>query len=98
MYAVVNNGVQVYIENQQKGQMTWLGGYRNKKTGSHFLHATCQTDRKPKVYEKDRQFTRETQVRAVLCEEAGHLFAWQVSDLASPPLQTLGLSSGSTRF
>jgi len=57
--------VQVYIENQQKGQMTWLGGYRNKKTGSHFLHATCQTDRKPKVYEKDRQFTRETQT----CEQ-----------------------------
>eukprot|EP00959_Pyramimonas_sp_CCMP1952_P051144 1068951-Pyramimonas_sp.AAC.2 len=51
----------VYIESAQQGKMQWLGGFRNKRNGVTYLHATCQTDRKPKVYEKDKKFTRETQ-------------------------------------
>jgi hypothetical protein len=54
--------IQVYVETQQKGQMPWLGGYRNKRTGAHYLHASVQTDRKPKLYAKDAKFTRDTQV------------------------------------
>jgi len=54
--------IQVYVENVQKGQMPWLGGYRNKRTGAHYLHASVQTDSKPKAYEKDAKFTRDTQV------------------------------------
>uniref|UniRef100_A0A7S0WJW0 IQ motif and ubiquitin-like domain-containing protein n=1 Tax=Pyramimonas obovata TaxID=1411642 RepID=A0A7S0WJW0_9CHLO len=53
--------VSVYIESTQQGKMQWLGGFRNKRNGATYLHATCQTDRKPKVYEKDKKFTRETQ-------------------------------------
>jgi len=57
--------IQVFVENVQKGQMPWLGGFRNKRTNVNYLHATCQTDRKPKVYEKDRQFSRDTQTYEV---------------------------------
>ncbi|KAK3235532.1 hypothetical protein CYMTET_54272 [Cymbomonas tetramitiformis] len=53
--------VQVAIERAQKGKMSWLGGYRSKRTGVEYLHAVCQTDRKPRVWEKDKKFSRETQ-------------------------------------
>jgi hypothetical protein len=58
--------LQVHVENVQQGQMPWLGGYRNKRTGAHYLHASVQTESKPKHYEKDAKFTRDTQVRVAL--------------------------------
>mmetsp|Transcript_42450 Transcript_42450/g.51468 ORF Transcript_42450/g.51468 Transcript_42450/m.51468 type:complete len:531 (+) Transcript_42450:224-1816(+) len=53
--------VQVQIELSSKAKMPWLGGYRSKRTGVEYLHAVCQTDKKPVVWEKDKKFSRETQ-------------------------------------
>lgn len=57
--------VTVNIDTSQAKKLAFLGGYRNKKTGVEYLHACCQTDKKPVEYRKDAKFTRETQTYVV---------------------------------
>lgn len=53
--------VQVVIDGSQMDRKKYLGGYRNKKTGATFHHASSQTTRVARWTEADRKLTRETQ-------------------------------------
>jgi hypothetical protein len=53
--------VSVSIDTSIRKQMPFLGGYRNKRTGAVYLHASSQTDKQPTVWAKDSKFTRDTQ-------------------------------------
>ena len=57
--------VTVTIDTSAAKKLSFLGGYRNKKTGVEYLHACCQTDKKPTEYRTDAKFTRETQTYVV---------------------------------
>ena len=51
----------VGIDLHHKTKMAYFGGFRNKKTGAVYLHASMQTDRRPTTYVPDAKLTRETQ-------------------------------------
>ncbi|GIL70427.1 hypothetical protein Vretimale_3562 [Volvox reticuliferus] len=53
--------VRVLMDLTQCENKTYLGGFRNKRTGAVYHHAVTQTPRAPKYSEADRKLSRETQ-------------------------------------
>ncbi|GIL47309.1 hypothetical protein Vafri_4164 [Volvox africanus] len=53
--------VRVLMDLTQCETKPYMGGFRNKRTGSVYHHAVTQTPRAPKYSEADRKLSRETQ-------------------------------------
>ena len=53
--------VQIFIDAAQTEKKPYMGGFRNKRTGSEYHHACTQTPRQNRYTEADRKNTRETQ-------------------------------------
>ena len=53
--------VQIFIDAASADNKPYMGGFRNKRTGSEYHHACTQTPRQNRYTEADRKNTRETQ-------------------------------------
>ena len=53
--------VHVVMDYSQQQQRSYLGGYKNKRTGTVYHHAWTQTPRQPKYKDAERKNERQTQ-------------------------------------
>ncbi|CAG9463322.1 unnamed protein product [Pedinophyceae sp. YPF-701] len=90
--AVVAHGrtIRVVMDWREQERRKYLGGYRHKKTGAVYHHASAQTRRVAKWTEADRKLTRETQTKETRTRGRGQTTREHGTQMARPDVYVDG--------